>query len=140
MVKAVPNVLGIVGFEHDAVALQGWDVNVIHGVVFQEEPVVAIFVSIPHHHFNHLFRTMIVAFVISSVSAVHQVVVDIDRTQVVVGTGNVYCDDFFVFDSDCLDVFVMQQVDVYFFPVVDGVPKVFANLVRVFHACNGKPF
>ena len=107
MVETVPNVLGIVGFEHDAIPLQGWNVYILHCVILQKETVIAIFVGITHHHPGHLFRAMVIAFVVAFVSTMHQIIVDVDRTQIIVGTWYIYCDDFLAIDMNCLNVFVM---------------------------------
>ena len=117
-----------------AITFQCRNVNVVHRVVLQEQTVVAIMVSIAHHHREHFLWAMIVSFVVSNECSSYWIVIDIDWTSIIVGLWYPNGNNRLAVDNNCLDILVSQQIYIHLLWVVDDVPKILADLIRIIHA------
>ena len=134
MAKIVKYVLGISALEVVAITFQRRNINIIHRIVFQEQTVITRLVGIAHHHSNLMFRTMIIAFVVTFESTFYRIIVDIDRTLQIVGTRHVDNHNMFAIYLYNLHILISQHIHAYFFLVVHDVPEVLTYLGRIVHA------
>ena len=97
-------------------------VNVVHGVVVHQSPVVAIFIGITQHRSHFIIGAMIVALVVAFVCSSKNVLVYVDWAFSIVGHRN--CDNYELFAVivDRFHILIEQNVPAHLV-TVHGVPQ-----------------
>ena len=135
----IPHVTIISKLEQGTVTVKRIKVDVIHIIVFQQHSVVSVLKRVSYHRPHLPFCAMVIAFVVSSVSSLIHITIQINGLYPPIGLRNV---DAYYLHTVYLDRFHIaagKDVLIYFI-TIDGVPEVIDNLLCIIYTNDLKTF
>ena len=139
VIDLIPHVTLVSVLEQCTITVQCVYVYVVHIIVFQQHTVVAVLKRVSYHCSYLTFCTMIIAFVVSSVSSLIYITVQVNRLNSPICLR--YVNTYYLHVVYLDDIHIVTVKDIFIYLIaVDGVPKVIDNLLCIIDTDDLKTF
>ena len=127
----------ISNFKNLAVFSKGFLINIIHCIIFDNYIVIPFRALITDHPPYLMPCCVVVTFVVSFVRSLIWILSNINRTHIKVCSRHIDHQKTGSILHHNKYIFILQNIDVHF-AAIDGVPKIFFLLIRIFNALQYK--